>query len=116
MDERCKAAFESARDTAKQLIVLSTGVLALTVTFAKDFLKNVAEDKMLVHAAWYVLLVSCAAGVWVLLAVTGTLGSRKRSSVSHTDVYEPNISAPAVIQVLTFGFGLLLAVIFGVRQ
>lgn len=115
MDERCKAAFESVRDTAKQLIALATGVLALTVTFSKDFLGPATSGRSLVHAAWYLLLVSSAAGVWVLMAVTGSLGAKGRE-IDHSTVFAGNIVAPAVIQVLTFAVGLLLAVIFGVRQ
>lgn len=114
MDERTKAAFEGARDTAKQLTALATGVLALTVTFSKDFSRPNAEGRELVHAAWYLLLVSAAAGIWVLMSVTGSLA--KETSLTHASVYKPNIVAPAAIQVLTFAAGLLLAVLFGVKN
>ena len=100
MDERCKAAFESVRDTAKQLIGLATGVLALTVTFSKDLLGSATSGRTLVHVAWYLLLISAAAGVWVLLAVTGSLGASGRQ-IDHTTVYARNIAAPAFIQVLS---------------
>lgn len=113
-EERCKQAFESVRDTAKQLITLATGIIALTVTFSNDFLKATTTGRWMVHGAWYLLLLSAAAGVWVLMAVTGALGSKRQ--LSHTDTFKSNITLPAILQILTFGLGLLLAVIFGARR
>lgn len=34
------AGFQSANDLAKQLITLATGILALSITFTKDILKD----------------------------------------------------------------------------
>jgi hypothetical protein len=40
MDERVKKAFDFAADLAKQLITLATGLIALTITFSKDFIQH----------------------------------------------------------------------------
>ena len=115
MDDRTKAAFESIRDSTKQMITLATGVLALTVTFAKDFIGGGAQGRWLVHAAWYAFFLSAAAGVWVLLAVSGSLGNGP-DSITHKDAYGLNIRLPALVQVLSFATGLALAVVFGTRN
>lgn len=67
------------------------------------------------YIAWYLLLVSTAAGIWVLMAVTGSLGA-KDGVINHSTVYQSNIVVPSIIQVVSFGIGPLLAVIFGVRN
>lgn len=115
MDDRTKAAFDSIRDSTKQMITLATGVLALTVTFAKDFIGQAHWGRELVHFAWYAFLLSAAAGVWVLLAVSGSLGNGA-DALTHRDAYGLNIRLPALVQVLSFATGLALAVVFGTRN
>lgn len=39
IDERTKKAFDFYADSTKQLITLSTAIIALMITFAKDILK-----------------------------------------------------------------------------
>jgi hypothetical protein len=114
VDEQTKAAFASASDTSKQLITLATGVLALEITFAKDvILKLDATAKYLVGASWILLLLSVTAGVWTLLALTGTLG--QGTALKPKAISGSNIRIPAILQILLFLGGLLLTVWFGVR-
>ena len=114
MDEHTKAAFASAADTSKQLITLATGVLALEITFAKDvILKPDATAKCLIGVSWILLLLSVAAGVWTLLALTGSLG--QGTPLTPQAISGSNVRIPAMLQILLFLGGLLLTVWFGIR-
>ena len=74
MEDQTKLAFDFARDTTKQLITLSTAIIAFTVTFGKDFLgKPDNFGRTLVVISWVGFLASVIFGVWTLLALTGTL-------------------------------------------
>lgn len=114
MDEQTKAAFASATDTSKQLITLATGVLALEITFAKDVvLKLDATAKRLIGVSWIFLLLSVVAGVWTLLALTGSLG--QGTDLTPKAISGSNVRIPAILQILLFLGGLLLTVWFGIR-
>ena len=59
MDEPVKLAFQFARDLATQLITLSSGVLALSITFNKDVIKTAPKRfGWVLWAAWVCLLFS----------------------------------------------------------
>ena len=78
MDEPVQKAFDFASDSTKQLITLSTAILALTITFNKDVLQSVSSSSInTLISAWIVYLVSIFFGVLTLLALTGTLDPRK---------------------------------------
>jgi hypothetical protein len=114
MDEQTKAAFASASDTSKQLITLATGVLALEITFAKDvILKLDATAKCLIGVSWILLLLSVGAGVWTLLALTGSLG--QGTALTPKAISGSNVRIPAILQIFFFLGGLILTVWFGVR-
>jgi hypothetical protein len=114
MDEQAKAAFASASDTSKQLITLATALLALEITFGKDFIgKFDATSKVLVGTSWVLLLFSVVAGIWTLLALTGSLGGTARPTA--TSIFGANVRIPAVVQILFFVSGLILTVWFGIR-
>ena len=110
-DEWRKKAFDYASDTAKQIITLSTGILALTITFAKDILGSISSvAKVLLMLAWLVYLFSIAFGLITLFTLTGTLDSWSKcqppspgaAPPSPPSIYDPNIARPAKFQILSF--------------
>jgi hypothetical protein len=114
MDEQTKTAFASASDTSKQLITLATGLLALEITFAKDVIVKLdAAAKCLIGTSWVLLLLSVIAGVWTLLALTGSLA--QTSAPTAQSIFGLNVRIPAILQILLFLGGLILTVWFGVR-
>jgi hypothetical protein len=114
MDEHAKAAFASASDTSKQLITLATGLLALEITFAKDVIGKLdATAKCLVGVSWILLLLSVVAGVWTLLALTGSLSQSIAPAAGA--ISGSNVRIPATVQILLFLGGLILTVWFGMR-
>lgn len=114
MDERIKKAFDFAQESTKQFIALSSGIIALTITFSKDFIKSVPpEVRLLALCAWGFYLVSVFFGLWTLLALTGTLEPSKGEA--KPSIRGKNITIPSGLQILTFFVGLVLTAIFGAR-
>jgi hypothetical protein len=105
-----KVAFEAARDSTKQLLALATGVIALTITFAKDYVGAGSEARWLALTAWGCLLASAFFGVWALNALTGNAQSVKPTTWLSTR--STNVIAPATLQVIAFVAGLVLTVIY----
>ena len=114
MEEQRKLAFDFARDTTKQLITLSTVIIAFTVTFAKDFLGTPdCFGRNLVVVSWVSFLVSVIFGVWALLALTGTLEPEEVEG--GASIRGKNVTIPSILQIISFLIGLGFTVWFGVR-
>lgn len=104
-----KDSLEAAADTTKQIITLATGVLALTLTFADKF--KVTSDAALtlpwqMYVCWWSMFLVVLAGVWTLLAITGSLDQSSPGSSGAS-----NIAIPAVAMVIAFMAGLLFAIL-----
>jgi len=114
MDEQTKAAFASASDTSKQLITLATALLGIEITFLKDFTASVdTATRLLMGLSWGLLLLSVVAGVWTLLALTGSLSAA--TNPTPRTIFGSNVRLPAITQILLFLAGLALTVVFGTR-
>jgi hypothetical protein len=106
--------FQSASELAQQLVTLSTGVLALTITFTKDVLKNHSRSPLLIlKIAWVVLLVSICFGIMTKMALTGTLMPQQTASPEDRLVFKSNVLTPAKLQILTFLLGIVLIIVYG---
>jgi hypothetical protein len=114
MDDSIKMAFEFARDTTKQLITLATGIIALEITFAKDFVKTL-DPTIRIYAlvSWLAFMLSVFFGMWTLMALTGTLEAENESV--PVSIRGKNVKLPSILQVLSFLMALALTVIFGIK-
>jgi hypothetical protein len=103
--------FNFAKEIATQLITLSTGLLALSVTFTKDILKGVpkGQEKTL-KIAWGVLVCSIIFGIWTLSALTGTLMPADPSKRPNPLRFDGNVRGPATGQLGTFLLGTAMLV------
>jgi len=106
-------AFEFASDASKQLITLSTGILALSVTFIKDIVKAPTKAVWTLKAAWVTYICSIAFGAWTSFALTGTLAAE---SFRPSNIYDFNIRVPAALQVVTFLVATIFIVVYGARE
>lgn len=116
MEPRIQKAFEFASDSTKQLITLSTGIIALMISFKKDILTGISSGpRFLLMAAWFVYLLSVICGIWTLLALTGSLEPVVKNSqeVPPPTIRGKNVTFPAMIQVLTFLLATAMTVVFG---
>src|SRR5271166_2016851 len=116
LGERIKEAFDFASDTTKQLITLSTGVIALTITFAHDIVGYVGlGPRVVLVVAWFIYLLSIVCGAWTLLALTGTLEPTEGiDQAPAASIRASNIVIPSMGQVITFLVATLLTIVFGV--
>lgn len=94
---------ESAAETTKQIITLATGMLGLTVTFAKEF-KPANTDLSVpqsLEIAWLFYGITILFGIWTLMAITGSINKAALKDKTP-DAQTSNIQIPAVLMVLAF--------------
>ncbi len=100
--------FEFAKETVTQLLTLATGVIGVSVTFAKEVRSKVtAYDRTWLFRSWIALLASVVCGVWTLMALTGTLA---KGTVPHDAIYGGNVTLPFVLQIIAFVVGIAMLV------
>lgn len=125
MDDRTKKAFDFAADSIKQLLTLSTAIIALTITFSKDLVGTVPkEDKLILTLAWVGFFLSILFGIGALLALTGTLEPRKieknveekQNPQVPASIRGGNVTVLAGLQILTFLAALILTIVFGAKS
>lgn len=108
--ESTKKAFELYAEGSKQLITLSTAVVALTVTFMKDVYSGTVPNsaKWFLFVAWIVYFLSMSCGVWTLQALTGSLDDHK-----YPDLMGSNVVIPSLLQIGSFLLGTILIIVVG---
>lgn len=105
-----KLAFEFASDLAKQLITLSTAILALSITFQKDIAgKKDLPSIRLLGFGWIGYLLSILLGIWTLMALTGSLAPVD-ASPPPTGI-DSNARLPAGLQILAFTAATILLIL-----
>jgi len=113
VDEQVKLGFEFAREIAKQLITLSTGFLALTITFTKELVpERTPGARKWLLAAWGLHLAAIVFGVWTLSALTGSL---MPAVASGPAVFGAPVRLAATLQLVAFALGLAAMVGYGSR-
>lgn len=108
-------ALDFAADVAKQFITLSTGILALTITFAKEIGGGPSQGApLLLGLGWVLYLLSILGGLWTLLALAGEI--EPLGVANSPSIRRSNVVTPAIFQIVAFlvGTGLIVAYAFGV--
>lgn len=101
LDPQTAKAFDYASDLAKQLITLSTGILALTITFLRDVAKELRVGRHeFLAAAWLLYVVSMLFGVLSLMALTGALAPTESFAKPLTIPSDARVLGG--IQIVTF--------------
>lgn len=107
-------AFDFAQDATRQLITLSTAVIALTVTFLTDVVKAASSGSARVlQLAWICYFISIVFGVFTLLGLAGNL--ERPGKTGKPSIYRLNIRVSSHVQVLSFCIAVLLTFVFGWR-
>src|SRR5689334_17009239 len=116
MDGRAELAFQFAKEISTQLITLSMGFLALTITFTKDILKpELSPPKSWLIGAWVFHAVAVVFGVMALMGLTGTLMPViPDGKTLDTLTFDANVRWPATAQIMCFALGTVLVVVFAV--
>jgi len=112
-DTQRQKAFDFCADATKQLITLATGFIAVTITFAKDFVINVSDNsKPWAYWSWGFYAVSIDAGMATLLAMTAELEPKNTSAATPT--IRQAVATWSAVQIVTFGIAIVLTVVFGI--
>ena len=120
MKESQKKAFDFAADSTKLLITLSTGIIALTITFSKDFIgSEVTYPIWPLITAWILYFLSVLFGIFTMLSLTGSLLPMKMNfdkideHEKKVSINEKNITFKSSVQILLFLLALFFTGIFG---
>ena len=128
MDENIKKAFDYVNDLTKQLITLSSTIIALTVTFSKEILGAVEGlYKFSLLASWFLFVVSIVFGILTLMALIGNLDPMPQKPTKDKDgndiipekpapiltINSDNILGTSKKQALSFGLALFFAFLYG---
>ncbi|PHN00858.1 hypothetical protein [Flavilitoribacter nigricans] len=118
-DQRLKA-FDFASESTRLLITLSTGFIALTITFSKEFIGDVTQVPIWPLAlAWLLFFLSIMFGILTMLSLTGSLSEDATSKEApgkkggKLSIYSPNITYMSILQILFFLAAVLFTGIFG---
>ena len=104
-----------AADLTKQIITLSTGLMALTMTFADKLGSKVDEVVQIpwsLKIAWLFFGAALVGAVWTLMAITGTLSVLDRGK-ADPNPERTNIKIPARLMLGSFCIAILLVFITG---
>ena len=113
ISEQVQLAFQFAKDLATQLITLSTGILAVSIAFQKDIVKSAAREHVTwLAASWFAYLTAILFGIWVLMALTGSLESTNRPVPTGL---ETNVTIPALLQIVAFLAATVLLLTYGFK-
>lgn len=111
MASNTERAFDLITEISKQIVTLSTGLIALGITFNKDFLGSTPNPaRAWLPWSWLALLFAVACAIWTLLGATGV---QAIAGAEDAEPYAVAIRLPAIGEIVFFGLGLLLTVITG---
>lgn len=110
MTERTILSFELVSTATQQLMGLAAGIIALTVTFAKDYLKlSISNGKWMAIAGWVFFGFSIIFGQLTLLTITYTLSNLE---IKDPRVNAINIKIYCALQIIFFLLGIIVIIIF----
>ena len=92
--DETKIAAQFALEWSKQLITLSTGLLAISITFTKDLAKNVKWwPSLALAASWACLLISINAGIGTMGAlISGMISTAERTSMTSGTAWSKSVA------------------------
>jgi hypothetical protein len=112
---------KAAADLAKQIVSLSTGFVALTVTFLKDVIPpdttGARHVSLPLTVSWTCFVLAILAALMTLMAVTGSMAALERRCSGEAgeddrrlDAFGPNVRRPAFAMVLFFVVAIITAI------
>jgi hypothetical protein len=119
-DPKKSEGLKTASEIAKQVITLSTGAVAFTVTFLEKFVPH-ADGKTLsvpasLYISWGLFALAMGFALWTLMAITGTLIAfdREVNGWTLTDADKKavgggagNVNLPAWLMLVSFFLAVL---------
>ena len=113
MSDWCERAFDQVNEITKQVLTLATGIIALTITFVKDFATHAgAAAKDVLAWSWVFYVLSIVFGFMTLMASAGRQQEAADNSTTPT-VNAGNLRFCGIVQLSAFLVGIILTVIAG---
>jgi hypothetical protein len=105
--------FDFAQDLTKQLMTLDTALIALTITFVKDFASTAPDGARVVLAvSWLFYLLSLVFGIFGLMALTGVIAQASDGRPASVFGTSPRLGTG--LMVFCFLLGLVTTVAAGI--
>lgn len=112
--ERASKAIEMVAEVSKQVLTLSAGILAVTVTFAKDLAHDAGGlGRLVLSLGWLALLLSSVLGLLLLLNNVGILSNPKAEPLERGAVWDRGGAGIQKWQIYFFLAGVAAVVVFG---
>lgn len=112
MTEMRAKALELVVDLTKQVITLSTALIALGITFLKDFATAAPHNAQLwLAGSWVAFLLSVAFGLLTLMACAGIVG--RAEDADSASPYQGNARVLSGLQLAAFMIGLVMSLAAG---
>lgn len=111
-------AFDLITEISKQIITPSTGLIALGITFNKDFLPTGSlKARPWLEWSWGAFILAIVFAVYTLMASAGVQAAAgKSATAAPPDPYSGAIRPVAILEVIAFAAGLVLTVIAGIAS
>jgi hypothetical protein len=118
LSKTTEKAFDSARDASKLIITLSIGIIAFTVTFAKELgglTPHGFWERFFLIVSWVAFLASAVIGIWPQLAMTEELDPKppRSEEAKEPTINSVKITYPFRIQIIAFLLGIIAVVCYG---
>ncbi|MEQ8805927.1 MAG: hypothetical protein RLN77_09030 [Rhodospirillales bacterium] len=110
--DRIEKSFEFANEIGKQIITLSTGVLALSATFFEKIAKESGDNIILLYWSWSLFISSIILGIITMGALTSQLAPKLEAPDHIPSINSVNVKIPAVSQWLAFIAAMILFLVY----
>ncbi|MCH8564633.1 hypothetical protein LTH96_02605 [Nesterenkonia sp. LB17] len=107
-------AFDLVVEITKQVLTLSTGVIAISVAFLTDVARNSGDlVRWLLGVSWIVFLVAVIFGMLTLMAAAGIQREAAVEGAAAPTIDSRNLKRLGGVQLISFGVALLLLMLAG---
>lgn len=110
--DRIEKSFDFANEIGKQIITLSTGILALSATFFEKIAKESGENISLLYWSWAFFILSIILGIITMGSLTSQLSPKSETPNHVPSINSTNVKVPAVAQWLAFIAAMILFLIY----
>lgn len=109
-DPQILKSFDLVIDLVKQLMAMSTGIIALTISFHKDvFRAPSSKSSDFLKASWLMYAASLLCSILALMAISGAFGR----GLAKDGIYQGTITLWVGIQIITFLAATIFVIISG---
>lgn len=107
--------FDLISEITKQVLALSTGVVALSVTFLTDVAQDAGETaRILLGSSWVAFALAIVFGMLTLMAAAGLQRDAGQNGAATPTINAGNLRFLGGVQLLFFAVGMVLLLVAGI--